>query len=127
MRIQKEVSVLLFISFFTFLIASCKKEEPKPSTYPKQVSITYKVSSTTTSSAALVQYKNETGGNTDVPNAGLPFTKTITRTVNVSDILSIGFATDLSENVKLDILVDNILVKSQDYVSTYGAIIYVFP
>lgn len=121
---------LLFISIFSILLISCSSDSDSSSggnTYPRQVSITYKVTSTTTNSAFLVQYKNETGGNTDVPNPSLPYTKTITRTINQGDVLTLGCGTNTSQTVKLEILVDNIVVKSQENTTTSSAIVYSFP
>ena len=64
---MKQLKISLLIAFITFVAASCKKSDSGNSnSYPKQVSITYKVTSTTINSAALIQYKNESGGNTDV-------------------------------------------------------------
>lgn len=120
---------LLFISIFSILLISCSSDSDSSSggnTYPRQVSITYKVT-TTTNSAFLVQYKNETGGNTDVPNPSLPYTKTITRTINQGDVLTLGCGTNTSQTVKLEILVDNIVVKSQENTTTSSAIVYSFP
>lgn len=109
------------------ILASCKKDKSNTgSSYPKQVSIVYKVSSTTAATATLVQYRNETGGSTDVPDAGLPFSKSISRTVNKNDVLSLGYGTNTSQTVKLEILVNNAAVKSQTFTGTAGAITYLF-
>jgi len=121
----------LFLVFWTvismFLFASCSKDDViGPDSYPKQVSVTYKVTSSTTSSAFLVQYRNETGGTVDVPNASLPYTKTFSRTVSQSDILSLAYGTNAIQTVKLEILVDNTVVKSQEFSTTSGAIVYLF-
>jgi len=114
---------LLFIS----LIPSCKKDKSNiGSNYPKQVNIVYKVSSSSASTATIVQYRNETGGIADVPDAGLPYTKNVTRTVNKSDVLSLAYGTNSSQMVKLEIMVDNVSVKSQTFTGTTGAITYLF-
>lgn len=117
----------LFIAFIMFLATSCEKSDSDTGNiYPKQVSITYKVTSTTTNSATLIQYKNESGRNTDIVNPALPYSKTITRTVNKNDVLSLGYGTHTAQTVKLEIIVDNNTVKSQEFPSTAGAIIYAF-
>jgi len=104
---------------------SCSKEDDNSSSsYPKQVSITYAVSSTTTASAAIVSYKNETGVDVNVTNPALPYTKTFTRTVNKNDVLSLGYGTNTNQTVKLEIFVNNLSVKSQTFTSTSGAITY---
>lgn len=110
-----------------FLFASCSKDDVLGTDkYPKQVSVTYKVTSNTTSSAFLVQYRNETGGTVDVPNAALPYTKTFSMTASQSDILSLAYGTNTIQTVKLEILVDNSVVKSQEFSTTSGAIVYLF-
>lgn len=117
------VIVLLFMS----VITSCKKDISDAGTnYPKQVNIVYKVSSTTASAATIVQYRNETGGIVDVTNANLPYTKNITRTINKNDVLSLGYGTNTSQTVTLEILVNNVSVKSQSFTQTAGAITYLF-
>jgi uncharacterized protein (UPF0333 family) len=124
---MKQLKISLLLAFITFVIVSCKKSDSGTgNSYPKQVSITYKVTSTTINSAALIQYKNESGGNTDVPNPALPYSKTITRTVNKNDVLSLAYGTHTDQTVKLEIIVDNNTVKSQEFPSTAGAIIYTF-
>jgi len=123
MKTFNTVFLILFIS----ILASCKKSNSDTgSNYPKQVNIVYKVSSTTVSSATIVQYRNETGGNTDSLNATLPFTKNITRSVNKNDVLSLGYGTNSNQTVKLEILLNNASVKSQTFTGTAGAITYLF-
>ena len=102
-------------------------DNPSWSTYPKQVSIIYKVTSATTSSASNIKYKNETGGDTDVANPSLPYSKTINRTVNKGDVLTLAYGTNTNQTVKLEILVNNASVLSQEFTTTSGAIVYQFP
>lgn len=122
---------LLKISFFIGLIilltASCKKPGSNTdNTYPKQVSITYRVSSTTTNSLVSITYDNETGGQTTANNPTLPFTKTITKTVNKYNVITLGYFVNPAQSVKLEILVNTQVVKSQDYTSPNAAISYTF-
>lgn len=127
MKTIKRNLLLFSVSILTMLFTSCSKDDDNSSSsYPKQVSITYAVSSTTTASAALVSYKNETGVDINVTNPALSFTKTFTRTVNKNDVLSLGYGTNTNQTVKLEILVNNSIVKSQTFTSTSGAIIYLF-
>jgi hypothetical protein len=127
MKTIKRTFLLFSMSILSLLFTSCSKDDDNNgSSYPKQVSITYIVSSTTTASASLVIYQNETGGNTDVTNPTLPYTKTFTRTVNQYDLLSLGYGTNTNQTVKMEILVNNTLVKSQTFTSTSGAITYLF-
>lgn len=126
MKPLKTLSVVFSVAIFMLFINSCSKDDAGVDSYPKQVSVTYKVTSSTTSSAFLVQYRNETGGTVDVTNATLPYTKTFNRTVNQSDVLSLGYGTNAIQTVKLEISVDNVVVKSQEFTSTSGAIVYLF-
>ncbi|MGV7106987.1 hypothetical protein [Flavobacterium sp. U410] len=129
MKNFKNFKSLILISIFSMLLFSCSSDSSSSggNSYPKQVSITYKVTSTSTNNASIIQYRNETGGVTDVTNPSLPYTKTITRTVNQSDIATLGCGTNLTQTVKLEILVDNTVVKSEENTTTSSAIVYAFP
>ncbi|TBX69891.1 hypothetical protein EZL74_05605 [Flavobacterium silvisoli] len=121
------IPVTIFALIFSLLLSSCSSDSSSNTTsYPKNVEIMYRVTSTTTNSTAIVQYKNETGGNTDVTNASLPYTKSLQRTVNKNDVLSLGYGTNTNQTVKLEILVGNTVVKSQTFQSTSGAVTYLF-
>lgn len=116
-----------FLILFISILASCKKSNPPTGgNYPRQVNIVYKVSSATASSVNIVQYRNETGGITDSTNTTLPFTKNITRSVNKNDVLSLGYGTNSNQTVKLEMLVNNVSMKSQTFTATAGAITYLF-
>ena len=113
---MKQLSTSLFIALIILFAASCKKSDSDTdNTYPKQVSITYRVSSTTTNNLVSITYDNETGGQTTVNNPSLPFTKTITKTVNKNNIITLGYFVNPPQTVKLEILVNNQVVKSQSY------------
>lgn len=120
----------LLIGLIILITASCKKEDSNTdntdNTYPKQVSITYRVSSTTTDSLISITYYNETGGQTTANNPALPFTKTITKTVNRHDIITLGYFVNPAQTVKLEILDNNQVVKSQVYTSPNSAMSYTF-
>lgn len=116
-----------FIGLIILLAASCKKNDLNTdNTYPKQVSITYRVSSTTSNSLVSITYDNETGGQTTVNNPTLPFTKTITKTVNKYNVITLGYFVNPAQSVKLEIAVNNQVVKSQDYTSPNAAMSYTF-
>ena len=128
MKTAKSLAVIFLTVLLAIFSNSCRSDSnddnPSGSTYPKQVSITYKVTSTTTSSAFLIQYTNETGGNTDVPTPSLPFTKTFNRTVNKGDVITLAYGTNANESVKLEILINKASVKSLEFTSTSGALVY---
>lgn len=124
---MKQLKTALFIGLILLITASCKKSgSDVDNTYPKQVSITYRVSSTTTNNLVSIIYDNETGGQTTVDNPALPFSKTITKTVNKYDIVTFGYFVNPAQNVKLEVLVNNQVVKSQEYVSPNSAMSYTF-
>ncbi len=124
---MKLIKTSLFIGLIILLAASCKKTDSNTdNTYPKQVSITYRVSSTTTNSLVSIAYDNETGGQINVNNPTLPFTKSITKTVNKNNIITLGYFVNPAQTVKLEILVNNEVVKSQEYTSPNSAMSYTF-
>ncbi len=118
--------------FFTvvislFSLVSCKKNDSStPGNYPKQVMITYRVTGAVTGPLTIISYKNETGGTTDVSNPSLPFVKTITKTVNKYDDVTVGYGVNPAQTIKLEILVNNQIVKMQENTAAYGAIAYSF-
>ncbi|WP_367915881.1 hypothetical protein [Leadbetterella sp. DM7] len=124
---MKLFKTCLFIAFIMLLAASCRKSDSDTgNTYPKQVSITYRVSSTTTNNLVSITYDNETGGQTTANNPALPFTKTITKTVNKNNIITVGYFVNPAQTVKLEVLVDNEVVKSQVYTNPNAAMSYTF-
>jgi len=124
---MKQINSILFIALFYLVMLSCKKSDSgTDNTYPKQVDITYRVSSTTTNNLVSITYDNETGGQTTVNTPTLPFTKTITKTVTKNNIVTLGYFVNPAQTVKLEILVNNQVVKSQDYTSPNSAMSYTF-
>lgn len=124
---MKLLKTSLFVGLFVLLVASCKKKgSGTDNAYPKQVNISYRVSSTTTNSLILITYDNETGGKTTVNDPTLTFTKSITKTVNKNDIITLGYFVNPSQTVKLEISINNEIVKSQEYTSSNSAMSYTF-
>ena len=124
---MKPLKTSLFTALLILLAASCKKSGSGDDTsYPKQVNITYRVSSTTGNSLVSITYDNESGGLTTVNNPGLPFSKSITKTVNKYNIITLGYFVNPAETVRLEILINNQVVKSQDYNSPNAAMSYTF-
>lgn len=121
-------SVLLLS--LAIISSSCSSDDDNNSggsTYPRQVSITYKVNSSNTTSAQAVSYKNATGSMATVTDVTLPYTITVNRTVNAGDDASVGYSSsNTSANVTLQILVDNSVVKTQDFNAGTAAIAYLF-
>lgn len=114
-------------AFVLLLATHCKK--PASSTgsgYPKQVNITYKVSSSSTNNLVSITYDNETGGQTSVNTPALPFTKTISKTVNKYDIITLGYFVNPAQTVQLQILVDNQVTKTQEYTMPNATMSYTF-
>ena len=124
---MKQFKTALFVGCIMLLAASCKKSGSDPQDgYPKQVSITYRVSSTAAGNLVSITYDNETGGQSTVDNPSLPFTKTITKTVDKYNIVTLGYFVNPAQNVKLEILVNDKVVKSQSYTSVNAAMSYTF-
>lgn len=119
-RLINVIAKYLIIGW-VLLFFSCSKDDDKSSqssNYPRQVSVTYKVSSTSLS-IADVGYINETGGDTDLANISLPFETTIQKTVNYGDLVRIdGYYYNSSQvgvakDIKAEIWIDGNLVKTE--------------
>lgn len=112
----------LFFCAFATLVQSCKKDDddsPNPSSYPKSVSIQYKVSSASGFTQALqLQYTNESGGIASMTNEPLPFTKTITKTVNRYDVLILSFGAVGAGELKGEILVNGTVAVTKSFTGT---------
>jgi hypothetical protein len=114
------------------LLFSCKKDDDAPSGngFPKEVTIEYKASSTTSGlNNANVTYTNESGGLSTVENAALPFSKKFKRTVNKYEGIGLTGTTSVGGNLKLEILIDNKVEKSQTFTGTsfvHGIFSYTF-
>ncbi|MBK0383146.1 hypothetical protein I5M32_09265 [Pedobacter sp. SD-b] len=124
---MKTFKTFLLIGLTLLLETSCKKTNSNTNNaYPKQVSITYRVSSTTPNNLASITYESETGGLATANNPTLPFTKTITKMVKKYDIITLGYFVNPAQTVKLEILVNNMVVKSQELTSSNSSISYTF-
>ncbi len=115
-----------------FVSASCGKDndDPPASSYPKKVSVEYRVSSSSgITTASEVVYRNEAGSLSGLSNVSLPFSKKLSLTVNQYDNVSISVNHSGGGTVKLEILVDNVLVKSQEFTNSpviSGSLPYIF-
>jgi uncharacterized lipoprotein YajG len=119
--------LLCFSLSALILLSACKKSDSgKKVTYPRQVAITYRVTSSATSSLGFITYDNETGGLTSVDNPGLPFTKTVNRTVDRYTIVTMGYFVNPAQPAKMEILVDNKLVMSKENNIPNAAMSYTF-
>lgn len=127
---MKNIPYKLIAFFFLLSFVSCNNDDDSTSTpgntYPKAVQITYKVTSANSTTLQAISYKNETGGMTTLTNVSLPYSKTVSRTVNKNDDASIGYSsTNTSSNVTLEISVGT-SKKSQNFVAGTGALTYSF-
>lgn len=123
---KKLLSVLLL---FTISLAACSKgddDNSSPNSYPKEVSVTYRVSSPSATMLSSSHYTNETGGIDQATNFTLPFSKGVSMTVNSGKGLYLSYFDPNGPNVKLEILVDNAVVKTQTFTGNSGAIDYYF-
>ncbi len=113
----------LFLVFALFTIASCGKSPSSP--YPTSVSIEYRITCTQggVTKSDAVSYTNETGGVTNMSNVALPFSKKVSRTVNIGDIAQIAVlhnnsGSSANYTFKLDILVNDKVIKTQSFPTT---------
>ncbi len=122
MKLMKPLPMFLM----SLLFLACSDKPGPEVNYPKQVTITCKVSSSSTAAATVITYTGETGAMVTVPAPALPYSKTFTRTVNKNDVINLGYGTNLPQQVKLDILVNDQLFQSETFNATSGAIVYTF-
>lgn len=132
MDFRKNLNVLVTVSAligFVFL-AGCGSDDDASPSYPKTVSVEYKITSSTGMPSVTLSYTNASGGTTTLANQSLPFSAKFNRTVNLNDVLSLGYGSNVGGTLKLEILVDNVVVKESTEPSntpTTGAIVYLFP
>jgi len=115
------------------LVTSCSKDnddQPETAnTYPREVSIEYRITSTTGLSTADVLYVNETGGRTSIDRATIPYSLKFKRTVKSMDNTAISFSTSASGTATSEILVDDKVVKTESFSGTSyisGTILHLF-
>lgn len=140
-KIKKENFLnLLGLLLTVILTISCStggddSNTPTPNTYPREVNITYKMTGTG-GPVTSGSYVNNIGGSTTFQEVPLPYVKTVRRIVNKLDDIGISFIHNNSGNgntpftIKLEIIVDGILVKTETYSGTsgvIGSIVYLFP
>lgn len=124
---MKQLPILFLTGLFLLFGFSCiKPVDNADIPYPKQVAITYKVSSTSVNSLVSITYDNETGGKTTIDNPTLPYTKTINKIVSKYDIITLGYFVNPAQTVKLEIIVYDGLVKSQVFTSANASMSYTF-
>ena len=102
---------LALISLTALGLNSCTKDsspDDPGSEFPREVTIVYTASSTTRTVAESVSYTNNSGGSTSLDNVTLPFTVTITRTVDVADFAALNalVVSPASESVMEDVKVE---------------------
>lgn len=123
----KMIALLLSVS----LLFSCKKDKDGDnSSYPKDVTIEYRITTTTSGlNAADVTYTNETGGMSNIDLAALPFSKKFTKRVNQYETLGLSTTATKGGNLKAEILVNDKVVKTETYTGTsivHGVLPYQF-
>ncbi len=124
---MKQLSFFLAVSLFSVFCFSCSKPHPGTGgSYPKNVNILYKVSSTTANKLNVISYSNESGTLNSLDAPTLPFSKTLSKTVSRYEIVTVGFQANPAQDVKLEIYVDGQLVKSQQSVSVLSSLAYTF-
>lgn len=104
-------------------------QAPPAAAYPRQVTVGYKVTSTTGLTKANVMYTNDTGGFTTDDNALLPFSRTVPRTVKQYDALSLSVASTTPGALAVEILVDGVSVENMTFSGTTvvsGSSVYAF-
>lgn len=135
MNIRPTFLYSVIVSVFAMGLFACKKSDsgggttnPPTATYPKQVTIEYRVTGTGVGSGSGA-YTNESGGNSSYSFTSLPYSKIFTRTVKQYDNATILVNAVGTGNIKVDILVNSTVVKTQSYSGTSvfgGTLVYLF-
>ncbi len=126
---MKNKLLFLVLIGLVFSMNSCKKDEAKPAVYPKNVSITYIVTSTNSGGISNISYTNASGGSTEISNTTLPFSQTINKSVEFAEILSFSASSSNAESMTLELLINNKSVEKKVFESSsfnVGVIIYQF-
>jgi Mycobacterium membrane protein len=114
------------------LSAGCSKDDAgNGNTYPKTVSVEYKLIPTAgITNASTIVYTNETGGNSSLSNTALPFSAKFSRSVNRSTGIAVGVTASGNGSIRCEIIVDGKVIVSETYTGNSvitGSSAYVFP
>ncbi|AKV00399.1 hypothetical protein AKJ09_07062 [Labilithrix luteola] len=96
--------------------------------YPRQVTIEYRVTSPALKEADVI-FTNATGGMDNLDKQALPFSKTFTRTVNQADYASVSPTSTVGGTLEASVLVDGKEVEKKTFSGTSvatGSAVYVF-
>ncbi len=109
----------------------CKKDDSSSSSYPKDVTIEFKVTNITGVSSVDVTYPNETGGLVNANNVALPWSRSFTRNVKFNDVLLMGVSAtgaSATAKIKCDILINGTVVatKSPEGSTIYDQVLHTF-
>lgn len=111
-------SIILSIAFIALILGGCKKNDDPMADYPKTVTIKYEVTSTISSATADITVTNETGGDSELDEQSMPFTKTITKKVEFAEIVSLVASSYEASDLTLKIYVNNSMVENKKFEST---------
>lgn len=120
----------LCLGLLSLVTAGCGGGEGPVDTYPREVVVEVRVTGTDPLTQATVQYSNDTGGSNIVDDAPLPFSASVTRTVERYDNVALSAETLGDGELTLEILVDGESVKKQSFAgdsSIVGTTVYLFP
>lgn len=125
---NRPVKLMVLLMAVT-LLGSCSKSKDTPAGYPKEVSIEYRITSSTPGfNTGEVTYINADGGNTTIDDAPIPFSKKLKRNVNKLDHANVNLNAGAG-TARLEILVNDKVVESKTFTSTsyvLGSIVYLF-
>ncbi|MEM0354935.1 MAG: hypothetical protein QXW79_05130 [Thermoplasmata archaeon] len=116
------------IPLIAIIFLSCSDDDPRKK-YPRNVSIQYKVTTTTSGLTANISYTNSTGGESDTGFIPLPFSTNFSKKVEFGELLILSAITNDPGQIQLEIIINNNSVKKQTFQSASfvtGTIIYQF-
>ncbi|NML21641.1 hypothetical protein HHL16_12190 [Pseudoflavitalea sp. G-6-1-2] len=110
-----KLTFALLLSVVMLGAASCSKSDKKDEGFPRTLAIEYKVTSTSGLPKADLHFTNETGGQSSLADASLPFSKKLNVTMSERGVIALSIGIVASGNAKLEILHDGKVVKTQTF------------
>jgi hypothetical protein len=122
---RRSVGLLAIVGALS-LVGCGGDDEPS---YPRSVTVEYKVTSSSGLTEADVRYTNETGGSSSEDAVRLPYSKKFTRSVKAYDSLALSADSNPGGALTTEILVDDKSVVQQSHSATefiHGTVVHVF-
>jgi hypothetical protein len=131
MNLKKHPVKLLSLLLSVSLLTACSKDKDDKPAYPKEVTLEYRITPTTSGlTTADILYTNETGGIANADGVSLPYSKKFKVTVDRYEVFGITVTTAVGGTLKTEILVNDKAVDTKTFSGTsyiHGITSYQFP